>query len=258
MSDIRQKLEENSAQLFDRLVDNELSPAEQRELLAALEDEPGGWRRCALAFIEANAWRDTLIGVRAEQTVSLSSSVLCGRRRKARWFHGLARWSYGFALAASVLVAFACGRYVASGPVERELAAMRGRSTDNPVVSTAVDNRVSNDDFPSIRPGADSSGQAAPGWQTVQLNIADALAGEPEAVEVPCLDASHADLSQINQAWLAKQDSAVSAQMLQALEETGHAVTTEMQLWPIEMTDGRRIVLPVEQVEVRYVGGELY
>ncbi len=75
MSDIRHQLNENPERLCDRLVDNELSPAEQRELLAALEDEPGGWRRCALAFVEANVWRDSLHGVRAEQAVPLLSTA---------------------------------------------------------------------------------------------------------------------------------------------------------------------------------------
>ena len=40
---------------FDRLIDSALSPAEYQALLASLDDEPGGWRRCALAFLEAQA-----------------------------------------------------------------------------------------------------------------------------------------------------------------------------------------------------------
>ena len=39
--------------LFDRLVDGELSSTERRQLIASLDDRPGGWRRCALAFVEA-------------------------------------------------------------------------------------------------------------------------------------------------------------------------------------------------------------
>src|SRR5260370_8705607 len=39
--------------LIDRLVDGELGEAERRELLLRLESNPDGWRRCALAFIEA-------------------------------------------------------------------------------------------------------------------------------------------------------------------------------------------------------------
>lgn len=46
---------------FDRLVDGELSDAERRRVLAALDDEPGGWRRCAMAFLEAQAWRQGML-----------------------------------------------------------------------------------------------------------------------------------------------------------------------------------------------------
>jgi hypothetical protein len=45
---------------FDRLVDGELNDTERHRLLASLDDEPGGWRCCALAFLEAQAWRQTM------------------------------------------------------------------------------------------------------------------------------------------------------------------------------------------------------
>jgi hypothetical protein len=48
--------------LIDRLVDGELPEPDRRALLALLDDEPGGdgWRRCALAFLEAQSWREAL------------------------------------------------------------------------------------------------------------------------------------------------------------------------------------------------------
>ena len=41
--------------MFDRLVDGELSPGERRQLLASLDNQPDGWRRCALSFLEAQS-----------------------------------------------------------------------------------------------------------------------------------------------------------------------------------------------------------
>ena len=41
---------------LDRLVDGELTASEYDELLRKLETAPAGWRRCALAFLEAQAW----------------------------------------------------------------------------------------------------------------------------------------------------------------------------------------------------------
>ncbi len=38
-------------------MDGDLEPGARRLLLAALADEPGGWQRCALTFLEAQSWR---------------------------------------------------------------------------------------------------------------------------------------------------------------------------------------------------------
>src|SRR5437660_1111223 len=47
--------------LLDRLVDGELPDAERRKLLLKFEKEPDGWRRCALAFLEAQASLNPLV-----------------------------------------------------------------------------------------------------------------------------------------------------------------------------------------------------
>ena len=47
--------------LLDRLVDGELSDIERRELLLHFENEPAGWRRCALAFLEDQNWREAFV-----------------------------------------------------------------------------------------------------------------------------------------------------------------------------------------------------
>ena len=46
--------------VFDRLADGELSLEETRSLLRSLDERPDGWRRCALAFLEAQAWSQEL------------------------------------------------------------------------------------------------------------------------------------------------------------------------------------------------------
>src|SRR5262245_61197611 len=54
---IDELLTPDDQRLLDRLVDGELDDHERRELLLRLEQFPGGWRRCALAFLEAQVWR---------------------------------------------------------------------------------------------------------------------------------------------------------------------------------------------------------
>ena len=57
MNRVLEELRRGDSRVFDRLADGELSPADQRALLAALDDEPGAWRRCALALVEAQVLR---------------------------------------------------------------------------------------------------------------------------------------------------------------------------------------------------------
>src|SRR4051794_41175929 len=90
--------------LIDRLVDGELDPAGRRALLVHFETEPGGWRRCALAFLEAQSWREALAPL-AGGSASRSSAVpgttpLVPRTSDAR------RWRPRAAVAAGWLSAF--------------------------------------------------------------------------------------------------------------------------------------------------------
>ena len=38
------------------------------------------------------------------------------------------------------------------------------------------------------------------------------------------------------------------------LEESGHEVRHQRELVPVEMKDGRRLVVPVDQPEIQFVG----
>ena len=52
----------NDASQIDLLVDGELPAEARRALLSRLDASPDGWRRCALAFLEAQAWRESFAG----------------------------------------------------------------------------------------------------------------------------------------------------------------------------------------------------
>src|SRR6187401_2373892 len=59
-----QQLTHDDESRFDRLVDGALSSAEYKSLLSSLDEEPGGWRRCASAFLEAQAWGKEFSAIR--------------------------------------------------------------------------------------------------------------------------------------------------------------------------------------------------
>jgi hypothetical protein len=76
------------------------------------------------------------------------------------------------------------------------------------------------------------------------------LAGDSNRVGQIELPAVAAD--RIDPAWLGAQRSAIPDELRRAIEQAGHRVQRRAELWPIELEDGRRLVVPVEQVDVHY------
>lgn len=85
---------------IDRLADGELTAAERQALFARLDADPGaaGWRRCALAFLEAQLLREAL---RPARTVEPSTPL---KTRSVRRPLALA------SAAAGLIAAFGLGR----------------------------------------------------------------------------------------------------------------------------------------------------
>src|SRR5689334_18008262 len=90
-----------------RLVDGELSPEEYRTLLVSLEEEPGGWRQCAMAFLEAQALSQELSQVlhSPDESASARASADTVSRATATWDKA----GVLLAMAACFLVAFGLG-----------------------------------------------------------------------------------------------------------------------------------------------------
>jgi hypothetical protein len=101
---------------IDRLVDNELSPAERRQLLLALESHPGGWRQCALAFVEAQRWGAGMRRLVAESPAKGSAVPEASLAPNAVESHAGRRSSAWLGIAAGLLAAFGLG-YQIGGPV---------------------------------------------------------------------------------------------------------------------------------------------
>jgi hypothetical protein len=96
---------------LDRLVDGEMSADQRRELIASLDSRPDGWRRCALAFLEAQSWRSdmrrlVIDATRSGGDVAVSTVTKeTGAERPARW----SQLHTALAIAASVMLAFGLG-----------------------------------------------------------------------------------------------------------------------------------------------------
>jgi hypothetical protein len=76
----------------------------------------------------------------------------------------------------------------------------------------------------------------------------DGPQGTAETIELPVVEGKVLDEN-----WLRGQPSALPASLLEALERSGHRVLQRRELVPLNMQDGRRLVVPVDQVEVQPV-----
>ena len=91
---------------------------------------------------------------------------------------------------------------------------------------------------------------AAPNpWQMVTVAARDSGAPRPQLFQVPAMQADRLD-----SAWLQGIPKPLSPDMHKALEQSGHQVEMRRELLPVPMNDGRQLVVPVDQVDIQYVG----
>lgn len=226
-------------QWLDRLVDGQLSETQRRELLAQLDTVPDAWRRCALAFLEAQCWRETFRAVPQEpaaQTLVPASPVA----RPRRWLGTVGTL---LAMAASFLLALGLGSWIrwgwpASGSPAEPATPLATTSDGGPEIPDAAEPAT-----PSPR-----EAQAEP-WQTVALPASDA----DGSVSLPA-----AERDRLDEGWLDGLPSSIPPEMLQALQQSGHRVDVQRRLVPYPMNDGRQLVVPVDQLDVHYVGNRAY
>jgi hypothetical protein len=215
--------------LLDRLVDGELSDQERRELLLRLERTPDGWRRCAMAFLEGQEWRGGAKSYAAGAPETAPRPAV--QTIPASWKGGLP-WS-SFALAACLMVSLGAWVIIRDrdGGVVGNVRAPEGQVAVQPQIVPAPDRS-----FPSSS-------------ANVQLVVDGGPNEADEVVEVPLVGAD-----KLNEALFGQWSQSVPPEVLQMLERSGHQVVRERQLVPVELRDGRRVVVPMDQVEIRPVG----
>jgi hypothetical protein len=226
---------------FDRLVDGELSEDKRRDLLAGLDDEPGGWRRCALAFLEAQCFRQAV-----GQTF-LSAQDGPGGRQECLPHPTLKRSAWPGR--AGAVLAMAASFLVALGLVS---LVQRARLGGVPSLGGAANQFAKNDDRqPPTPPSVPGGGSLAPGpWRVVTVSNGP---GPGASFSLPAVERDNVDRQ-----WLQGLPPAVPDDVLAALARTGHQIQQRRELIPVPLQDGRRLVVPVDQVEVHYVGNHTY
>ncbi len=255
MSPVDSDLPWIDSEMLDALVDGELPEAQRRELLERLDRVPGAWRACALAFLEAQCWKESL---RAPSTpgprpVEVHPSRL--HRRRAMGIGAL------LATAASLLVALGLGwgigsvwRSGRSGSSGERLADVfegPGAATFVPRPDSGLEasRQIAGSDYRSA-PGPVAP-QAENPWRTVRVSLPGRLGLGPHEIELPVTEAERLDES-----WF--RPAPLPAELCEGLRRLGYEIRQHRELVPAPLEDGRRVVMPVDQVEIRYVGNGPY
>jgi hypothetical protein len=219
MNEPNHNLQFDDEHLLDMLVDGELSEDDRRDLLARLDRDPVGWRRCALAFLEGQDWRRSMRSV-VQEPVAKPAAVASAKS----WWWSKRSAGNLLAIAASFLLAFALGWGLNGGtggiqPNANSLATVQ----------------------PSM-PKAVSPAVTSP--HAVTLVLDDGGTGRLVPVEVPLVEQNSLDANWLN------QPSALPLEVQQALERMGHQVRQQRQLLPVQLEGGRQGVVPIDQIEV--------
>ncbi|WP_425613804.1 hypothetical protein NA78x_003648 [Anatilimnocola sp. NA78] len=232
MSDSTMQL---NAQTFDRLVDGELSQHEYRQLLLALEQQPHAWRQCAEAFLEAQAWRRDFESVRTAPARKVPEPVTTPAKRhwlEQDWLRML------LVAAASFLLAFmsaqAYWQMKASSlvaPQPEQVVQAPAPAAESPPAPTSVTYRpVSSVNLAVNREGQENA-------QVLQVPVFD-----PKAAS---------DL-------LSNSRPALPDDLLISLTAEGHQVDRQRKLVPVQLDDGRQMMLPVEGYRIVPVSRPTY
>ncbi len=228
---------------LDRLVDGELSTAEQRALMARLETEPDGWRRCALAFLESQALGAELGSLRRalDERPRLELPSVAGPAVRVPYSAQRSVWQaramFLLAMAASFVAAFALGvvapRYFSLHTQEPSLA---GNSTDRTGQSSAAG--IAENSHKTLRP-----------LGNLRL-VMDGRNGEAiEAGQLPVYEAS-SDWSGV-----LGNEQPMGSEMVELLRRSGFDVQHEQRLVPAPLEDGRQLIVPVDGYQIVPVGG---
>lgn len=216
-------------QALDRLVDGELGVEERRALLAALDDEPGAWRQCALAFVEAQTFGWQLSRIANEPIVAQQASL---RGEPATSRRG--RFAWPLTLAASVLVAFLAGQRLT------DRSGLPPEIAGGAVKADTSRSAVNDPQALAQADGADPADTA----RTLSSFTLRPYGGD-DSIELPLVES---DVAAMN---AAGRSSAVSGALAQQFQRDGFEVDRQQQFWPVELPDGRSVLVPVEEMHIQ-------
>jgi hypothetical protein len=90
-------------------------------------------------------------------------------------------------------------------------------------------------------------------WHVVTVSAPSDGPHPRSSINVPAVERDN-----IDEQWVRSLPPAIPDNVLQALARTGHQVEQRRELVPVPLKDGRRLVVPVDRVNVHFVGNGPY
>jgi len=246
---------------LDRLVDGELTRDEYAAMLRSLEHTPDGWRRCALAFLEAQAWQRA-IGETGRRRIEASDEDALedvwtvpepSTRRAPAKPATTKAVPLLLAVAASFLLLFGLGLVYRPGEPSEWLSRMApliaGYTAGSGAPTGTGESRASSE--AAIASDIASAGPPARGNVTFVVDHGNEAGSREVAVPVY-------EWSTENEPWLTRGPMTPSFEMQRAVQRGGHDVRMHRHLIPLETGDGRHVLIPVEQMEITPAGRRVF
>jgi hypothetical protein len=243
---------------IDQIVDGALTPAQLRVAIERLDQHPDGWRRCAIAFLEAQCFSESFRSLEpavqpllARQPFSSPPSARAGLRR---------RWIWGPVAAASVAASFALGwAGHAARPWSGERGSVIARATATPQPPADGSRPVLHErDRDDVRDSQNRTAvrfeepRSVPTVKEVVRAVASLHVGpRTTGADVPILAGPG-----INEQWLKNQPPPVTEYDQVALQRQGYQVDQRRQFYTTILADGQRVAVPVDQVQIRFTGND--
>ncbi len=242
-------LDVRDPRVLDRLVDGELTDEQEREVLLQLEQSPGGWRRCALAFLEARCWQREMgrmrqnlgadcLGTRLSRLDQAQRLVESRGARQRGW--GL----WALTVAATFLVAFTVGRFL---PQAFDADAPLQRLAQPDTQAGPHETLVARPRLPEVD-AVPSQPRAPLGDPIGNLTLVDDSGRE---YAVPVYDWQQGQADQMMYG-----SSPLPAELLRSLQR--HRVRQYQRYVPVKLGDGRQVVVPVQELDIARVRPAAY